>query len=237
MDYSQFVNAVKEMGTGFPIPTLGKESHFYVQIKNSCVEVINSKGKSYLFSEYEYGVVLERFCKAPQEHRFHAYYYARSNKGGSHYPTWDEGNPNTIFSGYLPALFRELYFRCGVSVIEDSSNIWNFHYAPYDLRKLNKVYSEWSFDGIVSILKKERHLTILKKKISISEKDGTIFALFDGQYIKITRIDFEGVKKEVGATAYLHYKTSDLLKSKFIKDVIKAILIEILKALIQRLFK
>ena len=37
MNYSQFVNAVKKMGTGFPIPTLGKESHFYVQIKDSCI--------------------------------------------------------------------------------------------------------------------------------------------------------------------------------------------------------
>ncbi len=131
MNYSQFIEAIKQMGINFPIPNLGLRSHFYITIWDNDIVVTNSKGNYHRFNEAEYNTVRDRFCRAKPEARFHAWYYARPNKNTPH-RGWGQGNPNAIFSGYLPAVFRELYFRTGKSVCKCNC-VWSgINYEPID---------------------------------------------------------------------------------------------------------
>lgn len=175
MDYSQFVNTVKEMGTGFPIPTLGGCWHggnlcfFTVGIQDNTLCISNNFGENPPFpiSKEFYDVVRDRFCLAKEEDRFRASYYTK--------PEWTlaKGSPNEFYAGYLPALFRELYSRMSVSVCNgDQCAIWgNVNYSALPFDELSSHFGSYSGLGSLS----NDFVRCVKKNVDLSKYDFEIW--------------------------------------------------------------
>ena len=175
MNYSQFVNAVKKMGIGFPIPNLGGRRRggrlcfFTADIQNNTLYIRNNFGENQPFpiSKEFYDVVRDRFCSAKEEDRFRVSYYTN--------PEWTlaKGSPNEIYAGYLPALFRELYSRIGVCICNgDRCAIWgnvNYRALPFD--ELLSHFGTYSDLGSLP----DDFVCCVKKSVDLSKYDFEIW--------------------------------------------------------------
>ncbi len=155
MNYSDFIKAIQKMGTGFPIPNLGYRSYFYIAIEKGDIKIINSCGNSRLFNQHEWELVRQRFCNAPSHLRFRVYYYARGDKNHPNKESWDKDNPDVIFSGYLPALFRELYVKTDVSVC-NCPCIWEGIKESYKGLSAKRYFEQISFYDFNKLKKSEK---------------------------------------------------------------------------------
>ncbi len=198
MNYAQFICEIQKMGTGFPIPTLNGKSRkgricfFTVNITNGILYIRNNYGTNTPreIDENFYKKVLDRFENAPSEYRFSPSYYARKGSTSVYWSNRD-GNPDAIYAGYLPSLFRELYTRQGVSV-SCNDKIWAEIDLPSEL-EINVEPFSAVIDGLSSILSLEpMHDFCKKHNINIS-KDAcgkVVCATFGGKTVPITRANF-----------------------------------------------
>lgn len=120
MSYKEFIESLKKIGNSFEVPTLGFESKFLVKISSDFLTITTSGNNSHPFSEEEYNKILDRFINIPDDKRLKARWYSRPNRNTPEIGWQEEANNTYIhFFGYLPAVFRELLYREGISVCED----------------------------------------------------------------------------------------------------------------------
>ena len=243
MNYSDFIKAIQKMGTGFPIPNLGMRTRngrlcfFTVFVENGHLYIRNKFGENSPFQITEdfYYRVLEHFSRATNKSRFKLSYYTD--------PEWTsaEGNPSRIYAGYLPALFRELYARIGVSVVKDTT-IWEeFSYSPNEIKELS-IGTEYNcFLKKLDTLKENPAVKELLQKynIKITHVDDKL-VISDGKNKQFFNLNkFNSIKKSIEGNKYNSW-FSKLLFLKFGKklgEVIERILIEILIAIITSIIK
>ncbi len=128
MNYSKFIEECEKLLQGFPnkrliIPTLGGKSIFLFYIENAKVKIVNSEASPYVFSEQDYNSIRERFIQRDDFTKFKTCNYTVVENGGCEGWRYKNGNNNEIFYGYLPAVFRELFARNGISVCNELSYI------------------------------------------------------------------------------------------------------------------
>lgn len=99
------------------VPTLGGQSLFLVCVSEGRLKIVNSGGKTYIFSESEYNAIRKWFVESSVFTAFKTCNYTRTT-GSARCIGWtiENGNQNEIYWGYLPAVFRELYARLGICV-------------------------------------------------------------------------------------------------------------------------
>ncbi len=116
MTYGVFLEEVNSMLSKFPeskllVPTLGGRSLFLIYVENGKLKIVNSKGKTYAFTDKEYNAIQKRFVESPAFVAFKTCNYTKTTNAGCIGWTTQNGNKNWIYWGYLPAVFRELYAR------------------------------------------------------------------------------------------------------------------------------
>ena len=122
MEYSDFIAKVGLMLSKFDggkllVPTLGGKSLFLVYVAEGKLNIVNSGGITYAFSETEYNAIRDRLFNSPAFVAFKTCNYTRTY-GKARCIGWtnENGNKNEFYWGYLPAVFRELYARNNVAV-------------------------------------------------------------------------------------------------------------------------
>ena len=122
MNYEEFIESLKQLGDSFDVPTLGFESEFSVSIFQNSVVIHTSGNSSHTFTEEEYNKILNRFTNLLDDQRLRAKWYSQPNSNTPEIGWREESrNPNIRFFGYLPAIFRELLYKKGISVHYDAN--------------------------------------------------------------------------------------------------------------------
>ncbi|MBE6413810.1 MAG: hypothetical protein E7035_04565 [Verrucomicrobiaceae bacterium] len=257
MDYFSFVASIKRMGTPLIIPNLGMQSLFYVNIlENNTLQVINSVANSKVVAEDFFNTIRAHFCSLSGSECFLLGNYTHPVKNSVRGWTSKQGNPDIIFSGYVPAIFRELYARCG-NMIADKSYYTSHKvksYFPENWAKytsnIEKVVEEFKYEEFLeSIFKYNNKSKEFLKKVpkhhnlncKIKIEHDSIICYSNKWDVKFQQANFSNAKNFIlpkikGKSAFFVLCFMFTLLStnlgNLLDDVAVALLVEILKKLL-----